>query len=114
MKRFMAIALLLAACERGSGTGSELDRKFKSARQTIKPGDAWSEATAAADQQLGPAKIKDDTEWRWATLDGDHCYDLRLMRNAGGNKVTGVTGGHVNSVVEDRFARCKDIARKTP
>lgn len=112
--------LLVAFTVLGCGTkgvaadgDAALEATFTNARKSVTTGSAWSDATARLEQQLGPPNVRTETEWRWARLSGDFCYDARIIRNEGADKVNGVMGGKVNAAVEDRFGRCKSIATAT-
>lgn len=106
------VALALAACHNNGGAGSELDIAYKHARDTLRPGDAWTTATAAAVASLGPPRQLTPTEWRWAALDADACYDFRLLRGPN-NKVRGSLGARVPAGSE-RHPRCRELAALPP
>jgi hypothetical protein len=103
----LIIALALVACRKGN---SELEAKYKQARDSIATGDKWFAATQQLEQMLGPAQVKDALEWRWAKVDGSYCYDVRIMKWDNVDKVRGVMGGVVNDSVKDRFDRCAKAA----
>ncbi|HUJ60922.1 MAG TPA: hypothetical protein VLX92_20605 [Kofleriaceae bacterium] len=106
------IALVVVAGCHSTGNAA-LDAKFKGARDSVKIGDSWKATTDRLARELGPPPYHSDTEQRWAAVDRDDCYDVRVLRTAGSPRVIGVEGGHVNSAVPDRFERCKAIA-ETP
>jgi len=106
--KWLFIALFVTiGCRKGN---SELEAKYKQARDSISTGDKWAAATKQLEQMLGPAQEKGALEWRWAKVDGTYCYDVRIMKWENGDTVRGVMGGVVNDGVKDRFDRCKAVA----
>jgi len=104
----LVLALLLVGCQ--SKGNKDLEAKYNQARDSVATKDKWSVATQQLEEMLGPAQVKDALEWRWASVDGGFCYDLRIMKWENQDKVRGVIGGHVNDQVKDRFERCKAAA----
>jgi hypothetical protein len=107
-------SLLLGCADRIDGQDapdSELYVKFMQARDSVAVGDPWGEATGRIEQRLGPAKVKTDTEWRWAALQGDECFDLRVMRTGVLDHLESITNTYATAAVAEDFARCKAVAQ---
>ena len=109
--RHIVVAIALCACgskddgKAAKASTADLEADWKAARKAVKPGDAWDAAVAEMAKKLGLPGVKRDGEHVWALVDGGDCYDTRLTRKD--DKVNGVMGGKVSSIVEDRFAKCK-------
>jgi hypothetical protein len=109
MQKWMFIAIVLGACGKGGGSAATVDpAAYKAVQQALKNGGPWTEATAAVEQKLGPAKVKADDRWQWAASDGDTCVELTLIKD--GDKLNGAIGGSANKIVESEFAKCAAIA----
>jgi hypothetical protein len=85
---------------------SELFVKFTQARDSVMVGDPW-EATRRIEERLGPAKVKTDTEWRWAALQGDECFYLRVMRTGVLANIERIMNLYATAAVAADFERCK-------
>ncbi len=90
---------------------SELYVKFTQARDSVMVGDPWSEATQRIEERLGPAKVKTDTEWRWATLQGDECFDLSVMRAGVLDNLQRITNTYATAAVAEAFERCRAMVQ---
>lgn len=105
------LGFLVAGCadhsDGNEAPDSELYVKFTQARDSVMIGDPWTEATRRIEERLGPARAKSDTEWRWSTVQGDECFDLRVMRKGLLDNVERITNTYVMATVADEFARCK-------
>jgi hypothetical protein len=111
MKKFSIIVIMIAAvgCGKGKATAN-LEATYNEARSAVAPGEKWDAAIAKIEKQLGPAKIKNETEAKWAAVDGDSCHNLTISRNRGAETINGADGGSVNAAVEGPFNRCKSVA----
>ena len=123
MNRITTVILfvaLAAACGKDKGNagasskGASMEEKFNTARSSVKSGAPWGETTARLEKELGAPKSKTDTNWTWAVVDGDTCYDLSLAKKSDKDEVSGAGGGTVASAVEGPFERCKKAAAGTP
>jgi hypothetical protein len=111
----MFLGLLVVGCVEHSDKeeipDSELYVKFTQARDSVMVGDPWNEATHRLEERLGPATVKTDTEWRWATLQGDECFDLRVARTGALDNLQRITNTYATTAVADEFERCKAMVQ---
>lgn len=111
----MFVGFLVVGCvdhsDREEAPDSELYVKFAQARDSVMVGDPWTEATRRIEERLGPPAVKTDTEWRWATLQGDECFDLRVMRTGVLDNLQRITNTYVTAAVAEEFERCRAIVR---
>ena len=113
MKHVMIGLLFAIGCSKSGGGGAaksggdDMKAKYEDAGKAVKGGDKWDAAVQTLTQKLGAPKKTSDTEARWAAIENDECYEIGLMRNAGGDTVNGVTSGHASTMVE---GKCKALA----
>jgi hypothetical protein len=124
----LVTAFVLVACGKDKGGGdnaggkagggdkaaSGIGDKLLAAQATANSNDVWSETTARLEKELGAPKSKTDTEWKWAVVEGDACYNLTLTKQSDADKVSGTMGGRVPSGMADKFDACKKLATGTP
>ena len=110
MKHVVMALLLAVGCSKGSGSATKTDdtkAKFEAAGNAVKGGDKWDAAVKTLTDKLGAPKQTTDTDARWAAISEGDCYEIHLMRNAGGDTVNGVSKGHESTMVE---GKCKALA----
>jgi hypothetical protein len=95
------------------GPNSELYAKFTQARDSVTVGDPWSEATRRLEERLGPPKVKTDAEWRWATLQGDECFELSVMRTGVLDNLERITNTYATAAAAEDFEHCRATVQST-
>lgn len=107
----IVLGLFVVGCadssDRSPAPDSEIYIKFTQARDSVMVGDSWSESIRRLEERLGPATMKTDTEWRWATVQGDECFDLKMMRAAEFDRIERITNTYAAATAGDEFKRCK-------
>jgi hypothetical protein len=109
------IAIALLACTAGacsksggsasSGGGSKINKaSIGKAQDLLKPPLPVADAKAKVAELLGEPTAVDGEDIFWAAVDGDQCYQLKLMVQGG--EVKGASGGSVNKMVEESFTKC--------
>jgi hypothetical protein len=114
--RTILVALLLAgtsigavACskkESASGSsGSKINKaNIDKAQDAIAPPLPVADAKAKIVAILGEPTATEGEDLYWAAVDGNDCYQLKLLVQKGEAK--GAMGGQVNKMVEEKFNSC--------
>ena len=95
MKKLIVIAMFAAACGKGKGKSDDhalSDRAMMKLQDQVM-GAKFDDAVKTTEGMLGPARAKDSTDWQYAAVEGDTCYQFGLMKDASGDKVSGVQNG---------------------
>jgi hypothetical protein len=117
-KMIVMCALALAACGKASGAngGGELDDRAMMKLQQQVLGGKFDDAVKATEAMLGPARAKDATDWQYAVVQGDKCFQFGLMK-----KDDGTVGGVQNGTFDKHdksdasfFADCEKMAKLPP
>ncbi len=108
MTRVISLLLVAAACGKGAPGRSVDAASFKELTKNIHEGDKWDDAVSSIEKVLGPAKSKNDHQWTWAVASGDDCFDLEVAKLD--DKIAGWSGGHVNKMLGDLYAKCAERA----
>jgi hypothetical protein len=116
MNKMMMIALCVgaAACGKGSGStaggAAALDDRAMMNLQKQVMGAKFEDAVKATEAVLGPARAKDETDWQYAVVQGDTCFQFGLMKDATGKTVDGVQNGSFKKS-ETMYADCEKMAK---